>query len=154
RPHGRLADMTAKGVRMEPMDTPTLGSYSPTGQMISVVVPVVERVDDLPALYRAFAGELERLGEEFEFLFVFDGGFAPSQELSALAAASTNIRLHRFAQRFGETAALRLGIQRSRGDLLVTLPAYFQVLPEGLGPLIAAVSGGAEMAVANRSPRL
>src|SRR3989454_1750164 len=152
RPRGRLAEMTAKGVLMQPTDTPT--AYRPTEQMISVVVPVVERVDDLAALYRAFAGELERLGEEFEFLFVFDGGFTPSPELSALAAGSDNIRVHRFAQRFGETAALRLGIGRSRGDLLVTRPAYFQVLPEGLGPLIAAVSGGAEMAVANRSPRL
>ena len=139
---------------MQPTDTPTLAAYRPTEQMISVVVPVVERVDDLAALYRAFAGELERLGEEFEFLFVFDGGFEPSVELSALAAGSDQIRVHRFAQKFGETAALRLGIERSRGDLLITLPAYFQVLPEGLGPLIAAVSGGAEMAVANRSPRL
>jgi len=146
--------MTAKGARMQPMETPILPAQRPAEQMISVVVPVVERVDDLTALYRAFAGELKRLGEEFEFLFVFDGGFAPSPELTALAAGSDHIRLHRFAQRFGETAALRLGIERSRGDLLITLPSYFQVLPEGLGPLIAAVSGGAEMAVANRSPRL
>ncbi len=54
--------MTAKGVRMQPMDTPILPAQRPTEQMISVVVPVVERVDDLAALYRAFAGELKRLG--------------------------------------------------------------------------------------------
>ena len=125
--------MTAKGV-LQPMDMPTLGVVRPTEPLISVIVPVVERVDDLAALYRAFAGELERRGEEFEFLFVFDGGFAPSPELTALAAQSDQIHLHRFAQRFGETSALRLGIERSRGDLLVTLPSYFQVRPEGLGP--------------------
>ncbi len=145
--------MTAKGV-LQPMDMPTLGVVRPTEPLISVIVPVVERVDDLAALYRAFAGELERRGEEFEFLFVFDGGFAPSPELTALAAQSDQIHLHRFAQRFGETSALRLGIERSRGDLLVTLPSYFQVRPEGLGPLIDAVTAGAEMVVANRSPRL
>ena len=78
----------------------------------------------------------------------------PSPELTALAAQSDQIHLHRFAQRFGETSALRLGIERSRGDLLVTLPSYFQVRPEGLGPLIDAVTAGAEMVVANRSPRL
>jgi glycosyltransferase involved in cell wall biosynthesis len=146
--------MTAKGFRVEAADDSPPAKPRPTEQMISVVIPVVERVDDLAALYRTFAGELERLGEEFEFLFVFDGGFAPSPELMALASGSDHIHVHRFAQRFGETAALRLGIERSRGDLLITLPAYFQVLPEGLGPLIAAVSEGAEMAVANRSPRL
>ncbi|MGH7497971.1 MAG: glycosyltransferase [Gemmatimonadales bacterium] len=146
--------MTAKGVLMQPLDVPTVAATRPTEHLVSVVVPVVERVDDLAALYRAFAGELERRGEEFEFLFVFDGGFEPSPELTALAHQSERIHLHRFAQRFGETAALRLGIERSRGDLLVTLPSYFQVRPEGLGPLIDAVAGGAEMVVANRSPRL
>lgn len=146
--------MTAKGALMESSDIPTLGVPRLADRLISVVVPVVERVDDLAALYQGFAAELERRGEAFEFHFVFDGGFAPSPELTALAAQSDRIHLHRFAQRFGETAALRLGIERSRGDLLATLPAYFQVRPEGIGLLIDAMSGGAEMAVANRSPRL
>jgi len=126
----------------------------PPERTISVVVPVVERADDLADLYRAFANELTHRGEDFEFLFVFDAGFAPSSELTAIAAESEQIHLHRFAQKFGETAALRAGIERSRGDLILTLPAYFQVLPEGLGPLLNAVDDGSEMVVANRSPRL
>jgi hypothetical protein len=60
----------------------------------------------------------------------------------------------RFAREFGETAALRLGIERSRGALILTLPAYFQVQPERIGQLLDAVEHGADMAVANRSPRL
>jgi glycosyltransferase involved in cell wall biosynthesis len=146
--------MTAKEALTHPSDVPAAAGQRPSEQLISVVVPVVERVDDLVALYRAFAGELERRGEEFEFHFVFDGGFVPSPELMALAADADQLHVHRFAQRFGETAALRLGVERSRGDLLVTLPSYFQVQPEGLGPMIEAVNAGAEMAVANRSPRL
>ncbi len=146
--------MTAKGALMQETDIPTLAATRRTERMISVIVPVVERADDLTAVYRGFATELERRGEDFEFLFVFDGGFAPSQELVALAAGSDRIHLHRFAQRFGETAALRLGIQRSQGDVLLTLPAYFQVTPEGLGPLVDALAGGVDMVVANRSPRL
>ena len=64
------------------------------------------------------------------------------------------MRLFSFAREFGETAALRLGIERSRGESIVTLPAYFQVQPEGMGPLLDALPGGADMVVANRSPRL
>ncbi|MEO7985030.1 MAG: glycosyltransferase [Gemmatimonadales bacterium] len=146
--------MTAEGALIQPLDVPTLASTPNPLPFVSVVVPVVERADDLTALYHGFAGELERRGQDFEFLFVFDGGFEPSPELVALAAGSERIHLHRFAQRFGETAALRLGIERSRGDLLVTLPAYFQVRPEGLGSLLDALSGGVELVVANRSPRL
>jgi glycosyltransferase involved in cell wall biosynthesis len=123
-------------------------------ELISVVVPVVERTDDLVSVYRAFARELDRRPEEYEFLFVFDGRFTPPPELIALSRDSGRIKLLRFVREFGETAALRLGIARSRGDLIVTLPAYFQVQAEGLPLLLDAVEAGADMAVANRSPRL
>lgn len=121
---------------------------------ISVVVPVVERADDLVAVYQAFRHELEARRQEYEFLFVFDGRFTPSPELVALARENEGVRILRFAREFGETAALRLGIEKSRGDLVITLPAYFQVQPEGLQLLLDAVSNGADMVVANRSPRL
>jgi glycosyltransferase involved in cell wall biosynthesis len=122
--------------------------------LISVIVPVVERADDLLAVYRAFAKELEARPEDHEFLFVFDGRFTPPPELVALAAENRRIRLLRFARPFGETAALRLGIEKSGGDLLVTLPAYFQVQPEGIRRLLDAADGGADLVVASRSPRL
>ena len=123
-------------------------------RFISVVVPVVERADDLVAVYQAFARELEASAQEFEFLFVFDGRYTPSPEVVALARENEGVRILRFAREFGETAALRLGIEKSRGDLVVTLPAYFQVQPEGIHRLLEALSQGADMVVANRSPRL
>jgi hypothetical protein len=38
--------------------------------------------------------------------------------------------------------------------MILTLPAYFQVQPEGIGRLLDGVDGGADMVVATRSPRL
>jgi hypothetical protein len=52
---------------------------------ISVVVPVVERADDLVALYQSFSAELEARGSQHEFIFVFDGGFAHPPGLSTLS---------------------------------------------------------------------
>ncbi|MEO6057611.1 MAG: glycosyltransferase [Gemmatimonadales bacterium] len=144
--------MTAEATLMEPTVEPSRASGSPEG-LVSVVVPVVERADDLVTLYRAFAGELDRRGDEHEFLFVFDGGFAPSPELLALSHERESVRLFSFARTFGETAALRLGIERSHGDVVVTLPAYFQVQAAGIGPLLDALQAGADLVVANRSPR-
>ena len=146
--------MTAKGVLMEPMQVPTIAPKLSGERLVSVVVPVVERADDLVALHREFGSELAARGEQFEFLFVFDGGFEPSPALLDLSREAKDVHLLRFAQRFGETAALRLGIERSRGEMILTLPAYLQVRPEGVGPLLDAVDGGADMAVANRSPRI
>ncbi len=146
--------MTAKGTIMEPTVERSDASASADRRLVSVIVPVVERADDLVVLYRAFAGALDRRGEEHEFLFVFDGGFAPPPALVALSEEQDSVRLFSFARTFGETAALRLGIERSRGDVVLTLPAYFQVQAEGIGPLLDALREGADLVVANRSPRV
>lgn len=146
--------MTPEGTLMEPTAAPSNAPGPADVRLVSVVVPVVERVDDLMALYHDFAAELDRLGEEHEFLFVFDGGFEPAPELVALSRTTDAVRLFSFARTFGETAALRLGIERSRGDVIVTLPAYFQVKAEGIGPLLDGLRHGADMVVANRSPRV
>jgi glycosyltransferase involved in cell wall biosynthesis len=146
--------MSIPGTLMEPTIVSDADDLPSDAELISVVVPVVERTDDLVSVYRAFARELDRRPEDYEFLFVFDGRFTPPPELIALSRETGRIKLLRFVREFGETAALRLGIERSRGDLVLTLPAYFQVQPEGIPLLLDAVEAGADMAVANRSPRL
>jgi glycosyltransferase involved in cell wall biosynthesis len=139
---------------MEPISQPVPTPVSADRELISVVVPVVERADDVMAVYRAFARELDLRSSSYEFVFVFDGRWSPPPELVALSRDNDRLRILRFAREFGETAALRLGIERSHGELIVTLPAYFQVQPEGVRLLLDAVAAGADMAVANRSPRL
>ncbi len=146
--------MSAQGILMEPRSEAETAVPSPTARLISVVVPVVERTDDLLSVYQAFARELDARPEDYEFLFIFDGRFVPPAELVAVAQKNESVRLLRFARPFGETAALRLGIEKSRGDVVLTLPAYFQVQPEGIRRLLDAVEGGADMVVASRSPRL
>ncbi|MGH7509666.1 MAG: glycosyltransferase [Gemmatimonadales bacterium] len=138
------------------MDIPNVANspepYDPG--LISVVVPVVERAGEVTAVYQAFARELEARSYTHEFVFVFDGRCTPPPELVQLSRENEDLRILRFAREFGETAALRLGMEKSRGDILLTLPAYFQVQPEGIELLLQAMMGGADMAVASRSPRL
>jgi glycosyltransferase involved in cell wall biosynthesis len=140
-------------VLMEPTVAPAERPSGATPRLVSVIVPVVERADDLQVMYQAFARELDSRGVAHEFLFVVDGGFASPPELTALAQRP-GVRVLRFARTFGETAALRLGIERSTGDVILTLPAYFQVTPDGIGPLLDALQRGSDMVVASRSPRL
>ena len=145
--------MSTPGTLMEPKSEARVHSQPAQG-LISVVIPVVERAEDLVSVYRSFAQALEQRGQPFEFIFVFDGRFTPPAELVALTREQQKVRIHRFAREFGETAALRLGIEKSRGEIILTLPAYFQVRAEGIGALLEAVYQGADMSVANRSPRL
>jgi glycosyltransferase involved in cell wall biosynthesis len=146
--------MSTQGALMEPTLESARTAARPETGFISVIVPVVERAGDLMAVYQAFDRELSARSESYEFLFVFDGRFTPPPELVELGRVTERVRILRFAREFGETAALRLGIERSRGEVLLTLPAYFQVQPEGINLLLDAVASGADMAVAQRSPRL
>jgi glycosyltransferase involved in cell wall biosynthesis len=145
--------MSAQGMLMEPSSNASTKTAAGT-KLISVIVPVVERADDLMAVYQAFAGELDTRHEDYEFLFIFDGRFTPPPQLVEVARKKDSVRLLQFARAFGETAALRLGIEKSRGDTIITLPAYFQVQPEGIRLLLEAAGRGADMVVASRSPRL
>jgi glycosyltransferase involved in cell wall biosynthesis len=146
--------MSAQGILMEPTSDASRAEIAADPRLISVVVPVVERADDLLAVYHAFARELDERPEDYEFLFIFDGRFIPPAELVELARQNDAVRLLRFARPFGETAALRLGIEKSRGDVVITIPAYFQVQPEGIRLLLDGVTAGADLVVASRSPRL
>jgi glycosyltransferase involved in cell wall biosynthesis len=143
-----------QGTLMGPIAEPTRRERIADGRFVSVIVPVVEGVDDLTELYRSFSAALTAHGNEHEFVFVFDGGYAPPPELASLSHERPNLKLLRFARTFGETSALKLGIERSRGDLLLTLPAYFQVQAEGVGPLLDALTDQIDLVVASRSPRI
>jgi glycosyltransferase involved in cell wall biosynthesis len=151
---GRFVDMSAQEMLMESADEIGNTQAAELRGLISVIVPVVERADDVAEVYRVFSRQLEARGQDHEFLLVFDGRCTPPAELVELSRNNRALRILRFAREFGETAALRLGVEKSRGDVVLTLPAYFQVQPEGIGLLLDAVESGADMAVANRSPRL
>lgn len=122
---------------------------------VSVIVPVAERCDDLAEVYRTHAAVLERTGRSYEFVFVIDGGFEwASGSLARLIADGKPIRVITLPRSFGEATALTIGFEEAHGDVLVTMPAYFQVEPEGLDAVLQAIEKGYDLAVTRRWPRI
>src|SRR3954447_14757820 len=104
--------MSTPGALMEPTTAPTITTdRAGDARLISVVVPVVERTDDLVAVYHAFAGELDPRPEDYECFFVYDGRSSRPRELLALSRDGGGFKVLRFGREFGEPAALRLGIE-------------------------------------------
>ncbi|MDQ2767470.1 MAG: glycosyltransferase [Gemmatimonadota bacterium] len=122
---------------------------------ISVIVTVVERPEPLETLYREYAAVLDSCGRSYEFIFVLHPYFREMLEpLLALQRQGAPVRTIESPRSIGETALLRLGLADARGTLVITLPAYRQVLPQAVCELVAAVDSGADLAVARRWPRL
>jgi glycosyltransferase involved in cell wall biosynthesis len=121
---------------------------------LSLVVPVVERVGDLAALYRELAAVVRLSGRRAEVLFVID--HRQQQVLPALRELVEDglaIVLLRLGGSFGESAALTIGLAHARGEVVATVPAYFQVDPAALQPALALLGDGADLVVGRRHPR-
>ncbi len=138
-----------------PVDlTPPEAGAGTVPMAVSVVVPVAERCDDLAEIYRAHAAILARRGQPFEFLFVLDHGFeGAGASLVALAESGAPIRVIVLPRRYGEAAALSIGFREAKGEVVLTLPAYFQADPSGVETVLETLEKGADLVVARRWPR-
>jgi hypothetical protein len=122
--------------------------------MVSVLVLVSERPVALDSLYEAYAAALRQDGWTFEFIFAMAaeqaGGARP---LLDLRSRGEPIRVVEVAHNGGETMLLRLAAERARGEVLLSLPAYWRVDPAAVPKLLQKVEDGADMVVARRWPR-
>ena len=95
--------------------------------MISLVIPVYNERDSLPALYDEIARCARSQSLNVEVIFVDDGSRDGSwQIINDLAHQHGNIHGIRFRTNFGKAAALSAGIRAARGDILLTLDADLQ----------------------------
>ena len=123
---------------------------------VSVVMPVV-RPDSRPReVVEALSGVLEARGQSYEFILVIDGiSGAGAAEAEALAKElPASVKCIRFQQPFGESACLSNALELLSGELVVTSPAYLQIVPEDLGLLLDAVGEGCDLAAPVRHPRI
>jgi len=121
--------------------------------LLSAVIPVSNGADDLSDLFESYHKALSQTGRDLEYLFVFDGPRPQAREqLEGLQAAGYPVRIFEFAKSFGEAAALTVGFEHARGDVLLTLPSRFQVESSSLPGLVDALEG-CDMVVTRRWPR-
>jgi len=123
---------------------------------VSVIIPVVERAGDLRQIFNEFAAELDRLGKSAEHIFVVDDRLREVVPLlrSLQEESEREIVIVVLGGRFGESAALTSGLERARGEVVVTLPSYFQVEPRGLEAAFKELESGADLVVGQRFPRI
>lgn len=108
--------------------------------------------EQLVELHRELLGELEKLGDDYEIIYLLgDAPRAATEQARALQEEDpAHVRVFQFAQ--GDRAGmLRAGAEHARGRILFTLPARFEVDLGVIGPLHQAVSSGADLAFASRS---
>ena len=122
--------------------------------LLSVVVPAYNEEAVLPAFHTELARCLDDLEEEYEaeVLYVDDGSRdATPAVLAGLAATDPRVRYVRLSRNFGHQAAMTAGLDRARGDVIVTMDADLQHPPALLGKLLGQWAAGNDVVLTIRT---
>lgn len=103
----------------------------------SIVVPIYCEEENLEQLYSRVKDELERIGRDFELIFVddcsHDGSLAIMRDMSR---RDPRVRIVCFSRNFGHQIAITAGMKFSRGDSIIVMDGDLQDPPEILPDLI------------------
>jgi glycosyltransferase involved in cell wall biosynthesis len=120
---------------------------------VSVIIPVGLRHADLAELHADYRQGLEKTGRPYEIIYVLDGLLPDCvQALNHLRDKGENFTVVYLTRLFGESTALMAGAEQASGEIIVTLPAYFQIDADEIGRLIASLDS-ADVVVCHRTPR-
>jgi glycosyltransferase involved in cell wall biosynthesis len=130
------------------------GASSAPPPEVSVVLPVYNEHENLPALYDRLTTVLNGQGISYELVFVDDGsGDGSAALVQALAAADPHVALIELARNFGQQVAISAGLDFSHGRAVVIMDADLQDPPELLPDLIAAWRAGNDVVYGIRTKR-
>ena len=122
--------------------------------LISLVVPAYNEEEVLEAFHREVSEEIDRLPDDFEFVFVDDGSRDQTASvMRQLAVRDPRVRAVLLSRNFGHEAAIEAGLRAARGDAVIVMDADLQDGPEIIPRLIGAWREGADVVYAVRKGR-
>jgi len=126
-----------------------------SGPALSVVVPMYNEALVIPTLVRRLRSVLDGLDVTYEVVAVDDGSRdATAQMLMDAGRTWPELRLVKLRRNSGHQAALTAGLQRSRGEWVVSIDADLQDPPEVIADMLAmAREQGLDVVYGVRSDR-
>ncbi|MDR0247799.1 MAG: undecaprenyl-phosphate 4-deoxy-4-formamido-L-arabinose transferase [Burkholderiales bacterium] len=124
-------------------------------QTVSVVIPVFNEEESLPALLERTQAACAKLKQDYEIILVDDGSSDASATLitAAAEAADSHVLAILLNRNYGQHAAIMAGFKSARGDLVVTLDADLQNPPEEIPNLVEAAEQGHDVVGTIRTNR-
>jgi glycosyltransferase involved in cell wall biosynthesis len=124
------------------------------GVTLSIVIPVYDEVENVQLLYRAVKESVNVLGRSYEIIFVDDGSRDLTLgKLIAIQEADDTVRVIKLRKNFGQTAAMRVGIQAARGSLIVTMDGDLQNDARDIPQLLDEIERGHDLVIGWRRDR-
>jgi glycosyltransferase involved in cell wall biosynthesis len=98
---------------------------------ISIVVPLLNESESLPELEAWIARVTQENNYAYEVIFIDDGSTDNSWEvIQSLSDKNSNIKGIRFRRNYGKSAALNVGFNAAKGNVVITMDADLQDSPD------------------------
>lgn len=108
---------------------------------ISVVIPLYNEVESLPELTAWVKKVMDKHNFSYEIILVDDGSNDGSWEkIEELKSQHPNIVGIKFRRNYGKSAALNVGFEASRGNVIITMDADLQDSPDEIPELYRRIT--------------
>jgi len=103
---------------------------------LSIVIPLYNEEESIGELFAWIQRVLKPLNLEYEVIFVDDGSSDNSWEkVTQMSEEHKEVKGLRFRRNYGKSAALHVGFEAARGDVIITMDADLQDSPEEIPEL-------------------
>jgi dolichol-phosphate mannosyltransferase len=122
--------------------------------VLSVVVPIFNERESLNELYAQVSRVMAEAKDSWELVLVDDGSTDGTTDMiRELAGKDPKVRPVIFARNFGQQAAVKAGLDHTRGQAVIVIDADLQDPPEVILQLIEQWKNGYEVVYAQRMER-
>ena len=98
---------------------------------LSIVVPLLNESESLPELEAWIARVTQENNYAYEVIFIDDGSTDNSWEvIQSLSEKNNNVKGIRFRRNYGKSAALNVGFNAAKGNVVITMDADLQDSPD------------------------
>lgn len=107
---------------------------------LSVVIPLYNEQENVKDLHDRLKTVLDRLGMEYEIIYVDDGSTDNTLSiLEEIQAGDPAVMILSFRRNFGQTAAFAAGFDFAKGDIVITMDGDLQNDPNDIPKLLELI---------------
>src|SRR5216684_2582196 len=113
----------------------------------SIVVPFFNEQENIPPLYLKLTEVMDTVGEPYELIFVDDGSRDHTfRVLQEIFEHDPRVHVVRLRRNFGQTAALKAGLDFASGEVIVTMDGDLQHDPGEIPQFLEKIAEGYDIA--------
>lgn len=121
---------------------------------LSVIIPVFNEEQNIVLLHQRLSGVIQKITNDYEFIFVNDGSRDNTLQLvKNISASDRHVKYITFSRNFGHQVAVTAGLDYSSGNSVVIIDADLQDPPELIEEMHRKMKEGFDVVYAKRKSR-